>query len=326
VLATIEALRAPAAILVASGLVVAANRAWRAAAADEAATFCPVGEVYPDWAATTGAFADASFTAALALVLAGASRELSRSVRAGERDGEIQVCVRRIEGQSPARFLVVHERLAAPREADAEDRVLKAQIEERERLAADLHDSVGQNLVCIGLGLARLNRQAEAGSEAAAVVADISASVQEAHTAIRTLSFLLQPPWVEGPGGFETAIGELASGFARRAGLQAKVVVSPVPRLCRGRQLTLFRVLQEALVNVHRHAHADAVEVELAARGRGVVLSVRDNGEGVAAPEGVTPSPGVGLLSMRARLRRFGGDLGFVSGSGGTTLTAKLAI
>jgi len=76
-------------------------------------------------------------------------------------------------------------------------------------------------------------------------------------------------------------------------------------------------------VNVHRLAHAQAIEVVLTHSGRNVLLTVRDDGHGIAAVEGVT-HPGVGLLSMQARLRKCGGELRIVSGRDGTILTANL--
>ena len=58
--------------------------------------------------------------------------------------------------------------------------------------------------------------------------------------------------------------------------------------------------------------------------GRHVVLKIHDNGRGILMPDGGSPSPGVGILSMRARLRKFGGDLRIVSSQSGTTVAAKL--
>jgi signal transduction histidine kinase len=323
--ATIDALKGAVAILGASGDVLAVNSAWRAAAADEEVGHCPLGDNYLDWCRTLEEeFAGASFARRVARVLAGVDKAFESVWRPAGGSCEVRVCVARIKGQIPARFLVSHE-ISRTSLLDVEDCVLRAQIEERERLAAELHDSVGQNLVCLGLGLTRLRRLPSQEPELAAILDDMAASLQQAHAEIRTLSFLLQPPWLEERGAFEKAICDLVAGFARRSGLQAKCEASKVT-LCRARQLTLFRILQETLVNVHRHARADNLEVELARRGRSVVLKVHDDGHGMAAPEGAPPNPGVGILGMRARLRKFGGDLLIVSGRDGTTVTAKLPV
>lgn len=325
VMAMLEAFHVPAAILAQSGEVLAGNAAWDAAASAADETAAPVGENYLDWCQTF--LSDgASLAAGGERVLTGKLKAWDRRCRMADGTGSLCVRIRAIERTAPTCFLVSHEPLAAtPAEEELEDRVLAAQIQERERLATDLHDSVGQNLVCLGLGLTRLRRAAEPESELAGIVGDMTQSLQQAHAEIRTLSFLLQPPWLDAPGAFEGAIRDLVAGFARRAGLQASVQVEGrIQGLCKARELTLFRIVQEALVNVYRHAKADQVEVELACRARRTVLKVRDNGRGMPAPEGAAPAPGVGILSMRARLRQFGGDLCIVSGPDGTTVTAKL--
>jgi signal transduction histidine kinase len=321
--AAIDALKTPVAILAGSGAVLGTNEAWRAA--DEDGACCPEGENYLDWQRTMqDDIADATLMRGVARVLAGAQKRFERSRRLSPAT-ELNISVRRVEGAAPARFLVSHAFVTESVAEDVEERVLAAQIEERERLASELHDSVGQNLVCLGLGLTRLRRLTQPESEIAGVVCDMGALLQEAHAEIRTISFLLQPPWLEERGVvFSKAICDLVAGFGRRAGLQATVEAQEIPSLCRGRQLTLFRILQEALVNIHRHARADTIAVELVKQGRQVVMTVRDNGRGMLAVEGAAPNAGVGILGMRARLRKWGGDLRIVTGPDGTTLVAKL--
>jgi signal transduction histidine kinase len=322
--AAIEALTAPVAILAGSGVVLGTNEAWRAASTDEDGACCPEGENYLDWQRTMqDDIADATLMRGMSRVLAGAQKRFERSRRLSAAT-ELNISVRRVDGAVPARFLVTHVFVSGSAAEEVEERVLAAQIEERERIATELHDSVGQNLVCLGLGLTRLRRLTQPDSEIAGVVGDMSALLQEAHAEIRTISFLLQPPWLEERGVFSKAVCDLVAGFGRRAGLQATVEAQEIPSLCRGRQLTLFRILQEALVNIHRHARADTVTVELVKLGRQVVLTVRDNGRGMLAAEGVAPNAGVGILGMRARLRKWGGDLRIVTGPEGTTLVAKL--
>lgn len=325
VMAMLEAFHVPAAILAQSGEVLAANAAWEAA--DE--TAAPVGENYLDWRRSF--LSDgASLVAGIERVLGGKLKAWEGRCRIAGEVGSLCVRIRPIERTAPTCFLISHDIsrdafAGTPAVEDVEDRVLAAQMQERERLASDLHDSVGQNLVCLGLGLTRLRRAAAPESEMASIVGDMTQSLQQAHAEIRTLSFLLQPPWSDAPGAFEGAVRDLVEGFGRRAGLQASIQVEGRTQgLCSARQLTLFRIVQEALVNVYRHAKADQVEVELLCRARRTVLKVRDNGRGMPAPEGVAPTPGVGILSMRARMRQFGGDLIIVSGEDGTTITAKL--
>jgi signal transduction histidine kinase len=230
----------------------------------------------------------------------------------------------------PTRYLLSHEEVTELTEAQeraevANERVYEIQSEERQRLAEELHDSVGQNLVSISLGLARLRMMTPQTESVTTVMGDLSAALREAHAQIRTLSYLLHPPWPDEAGGLEAAVRQFADGFARRAGLRADVRMHGPPcTVDRERELVLFRILQEGLVNVHRHAHANVVLVELHNRGNEVMLQVRDDGCGFPALEGTKASPGVGILGINARVRRFGGQVNIDTGPTGTTLMVRL--
>jgi signal transduction histidine kinase len=325
--AMLDAFGLPVAMLDKSGVVISANLAWLTSSPEGDDAGCPVGENYLDW--SQGLHDDivgVSLAKALGRVLSGSQKRYEQTFRSADGAGGVRIRLRRIDHPGPARFLLSHE-VVEPAAGDLEDRVLIAQIEERERLASDLHDSVGQNLVCLSLGLGRLRQAAGEQPEVAAIVGEMTESLQQAHAEIRTLSFLLQPPWLDEPEAFGKAIRDLVAGFARRASLRASVEVEELPALSRGHQLSLFRILQEALVNIHRHAHADCAEVGLLRRGKHVILTIRDDGRGIGTLDGgVAPNPGVGILSMRARLRKFGGDLRIVSGPDGTTIVAKLPV
>src|SRR5262249_29776470 len=158
-------------------------------------------------------------------------------------------------------------------------------------------DSIGQNLVSLGLWLSRLKMVTPQTEGMETIIKDMSAALQEAHAQIRTLSYLLRPPWPEQEGGLEKAIHQFVHGFSQRAGLMVDVHLDGSPcRLDRSRELTLFRILQEALVNVHRHAHANFVSVELVNRENEVTLRVVDDGRGFPTVDGVPVAPGVGIM------------------------------
>jgi signal transduction histidine kinase len=160
-----------------------------------------------------------------------------------------------------------------------------------------------------------------------AIIGDMSSALQEAQTQIRTLSYLLHPPWQEREGGLENAIRKYVEGFGQRAGLRVEMCAEgPLCRLDRARELALFRILQEGLVNVHRHARAQSVFVQLTNRLSEVTLEVSDDGRGLSSPEGGIFAPGVGILGMRSRIVQLGGELSIDSGSEGTTLRAKLRV
>jgi two-component system NarL family sensor kinase len=245
---------------------------------------------------------------------------------------DFRVRFKRLSHYVPARFLVSYEEITELMQAqetarEAGERVLEVQIAERQRLAAELHDSIGQNLVSLGLWLARLRTVTPATEGMTAIIGDMSSALQEAQTQIRTLSYLLHPPWREREGGLENALRKYIEGFGQRAGLGVEIrLKGPLCRLDRTRELALFRILQEALVNVHRHAHAQKVSVTLTNQATEVTLEVSDDGCGLSSSEGGIFAPGVGILGMRTRIAQLGGELSIDSGSEGTTVRAKLRL
>jgi signal transduction histidine kinase len=201
-----------------------------------------------------------------------------------------------------------------------EERVLAAVADERERLAADLHDSIGGTLAGVVMGLSALQRSMP-NAATREKLADLTRALDRGLAEIRTFSFGLQFPWCEPGGSLEIAIAQFATGFGRRAGLKVSVEVAPLcGALGEGAALALVRVLQEALLNVHRHAMASSVTVSLARYGQAAKLTVQDDGRGMDLREGV----GVGLVAMRDRIRRFGGVLQIESGRAGTTISASV--
>ena len=148
---------------------------------------------------------------------------------------------------------------------------------------------------------------------------------------LRTLTYLLHPPSLDANGLSETARRYL-EGFAKRTGVQTKLRIgSGIDALPALLQRPIFRVIQEALANVHRHAAASHVSVGLRCMSRHLHLVIRDNGHGMSAigpgrKVSEPSSPGVGIPGIRARLRQFGGRLVIKSGAGGTMLHAIVPI
>ena len=89
-------------------------------------------------------------------------------------------------------------------------------------------------------------------------------------------------------------------------------------------QRAVLRVVQEALTNVHRHARATRVSVTIQVDGSNLKLKVTDNGVGLPmTKDDALPEPGVGILSMRSRVRQFGGDVSLKGSRRGTTVLAS---
>jgi signal transduction histidine kinase len=140
-------------------------------------------------------------------------------------------------------------------------------------------------------------------------------------------SYVLHPPLLD-ELGLAAAIADYVEGFSRRSGVKVSLDAPPdLARFPDEVEMTLFRVVQESLGNIHRHAGTSAARVGLAADAEQVVLEVSDQGRGMSADtmraiENGRGSPGVGIAGMRERLRLVGGRLEVESGEGGTTIRA----
>jgi signal transduction histidine kinase len=333
---TLDALSTPVVLLDQAGHIIGMNTAWHEIArlAGRKNAISDLGANYLQiCGAAAGDLAGAALRNGVSAVLAGKHRSFERTFRLLQ-DGtprDFRVRIKRLEHYRPARFLVSHEEiteLTRARESAREigERVFEVQAEERQRLATELHDSIGQNLVSLGLWLSRLKMVTPQTDGVSTIITDMSAALQEAHAQIRTLSFLLRPPWPEQVGGLEKAIQQFVHGFGQRAGLAVEVRIDGPPcKLDRSRELTFFRILQEAIVNVHRHAHAGFVTVTLTNLDNEVALEVTDDGRGFPVCDGLPATPGVGILGMRARIMQFGGEFRIDTGPNGTALTARLS-
>jgi len=210
-------------------------------------------------------------------------------------------------------------------------RLLSAQAEERRRIARELHDTTAQNISAIHMNLARLQREVVSAS-AAQIVADCQALCDASQREIRTLSYLLHPPLLD-EVGLLSAVRWFADGLQERSGLRVTLDVPPaMERLPAPMERDLFLVVQEALLNVVRHSGSDAAEVRIERQAAHVMVQVRDAGRGLSDAQ----SPGqrddwafvagVGIPSMRERLRQNGGELEIKSSPQGTTIIGTVPL
>ena len=191
------------------------------------------------------------------------------------------------------------------------------QAQERRRITRELHDSTMQLLSCVGLSLARL-RLPDGNAHMLEIIAEIENLVSEAQSELRTLSYLAHPPAVEFLG-LHDALAALVEGLSRRTGLHVVLHWKGEVLLARPSvESALYRVVQEALSNVHRHAHAANVLVVVVNGRDATEIKVLDDGVGIA----LRPNHGVGLSSMRDRVGELGGRLLVRSMSPGTEVSA----
>lgn len=191
-----------------------------------------------------------------------------------------------------------------------------AVMEERERLAHDLHDSVSQSLYSLTL-LAEAARRLIRAGEAERAADHLTRLGETAHDALkemRLLVYRLRPPALE-QEGLVGAIQQRLGAVERRAGVKAHLLVSDTIKLPAPVEEGLYRITQEALNNALKHAMASSVSVHIQVVDGRVGLEVSDNGVGFD-PEAPDHREGMGLASMRERAKKLGGTLGVASTPG----------
>lgn len=200
---------------------------------------------------------------------------------------------------------------------------LKAQENERLKLGRELHDSTGQLLLALRLEIARL-REVHGTWAEGSLLDEIDDTVREIDREIRAFAFTYYPAEI-GRDGLGPALRSLARGFANRTGLRIRYSSIPDTIAQSGQvALALLRVAQEALLNIHRHAQALHVQVALTLRGEMLELTVRDDGIGIPRDQDLEESHGVGLLGMRHRVERLGGNFAIRRLKHGTKIVAAV--
>jgi PAS domain S-box-containing protein len=201
--------------------------------------------------------------------------------------------------------------------------LLRMQDEERRRLGRELHDSVGQYLAALKMGLHAMDDDSNPQLQECIQMAD--QSMKE----VRTISYLLYPPMLE-EVGLRSAIPWYIDGFSKRSGIEVICNIDPsIGRLSRDAELAIFRVLQESLTNVHRHSESPTAGVRLALEDGKVYLEVTDQGKGIP-PSALEPGSdssntmGVGLRGMLERMHQLGGSIELSSTERGTTVRASM--
>jgi signal transduction histidine kinase len=200
--------------------------------------------------------------------------------------------------------------------------------EERRRIARELHDSVGQLLAAMSMNIAALQAQShKLDSAGARAVSENSALVQQIGKEIRTISHLLHPPLLD-VAGLASAVRWYVDGFSERSKIKVDMEIpAEFRRLPDQMEITIFRLVQECLTNIHRHSGSDSAKIAIHEENDSVIIEVKDVGKGISLEKQLELSSGrtgVGFRGMRERLRQFGGDLNIQSDNNGTLVKAKL--
>jgi PAS domain S-box-containing protein len=196
-------------------------------------------------------------------------------------------------------------------------------LEERQRLARELHDSVSQALFAIALGAKTALEHLEQNPSAARGPLDYVVQLAEAGIAeMRALIFELRPESLE-KEGLVGALAKHTAALRARYGIAVDEISGPEPEAPIAVKEALLRIAQEALNNTAKHARASRIELRLESAGDSLVAEIRDDGAGFDAG---AQFPGhLGLQSMRERALRLGGTVEIISSSGqGTMVRATI--
>jgi PAS domain S-box-containing protein len=211
-------------------------------------------------------------------------------------------------------------------------RLMRAQDDERRRIAQLLHETTAQDLAALKMHLARLMRT-ESGlpNGDRAALAESVELAGRSMTGIRTLSYLLHPPLLD-EAGLLSALRWYAAGFSGRSGIAVDLdLPSTFERLPQETETALFRAVQEALINIHHHAESPTASIRLRVDGQYLTLEIGDRGRGMPV-EVMAQLPtggaalGVGVAGMRERLQQLGGTLEVESSARGTTVRARIPL
>jgi PAS domain S-box-containing protein len=209
-------------------------------------------------------------------------------------------------------------------------RLLELQDDERRRISRELHDTTAQNLAVLSMSLCAVKDATKIlGFKTRSAVAECLSIAEQCSQEIRTLSYLLHPPLLD-ELGLDSALRSYTAGFTRRTGIRVELKMADIGRLPIDVETTLFRIVQEALTNVHRHSGSQKAEIRVIRDPKEVKLVVSDEGRGV--PPRVLEllsdgaNLGVGIAGMRERASQLGGQLKIASGERGTTITATLPL
>ena len=242
--------------------------------------------------------------------------------------GEIIVSVL-VRGQAEVASRESH-RMLQQNEKDLKNltgRLIYAQEQERSRLARELHDDLAQRLAVFAIEIGRLQQRLANPSKAVQEqLGEMKKDIIEISQDVHDLSRQLHPSILDDLGLIKAVESE-CNNFSRREGIEIafnhKNISTAIPK---NLSLSIYRIIQEALHNVSKHACADHVRVSLTGGDYDVLMSVQDDGIGFDPAE-VWKKPGLGLSSMRERVRLMQGEFSIRSHEQkGTEIVVKVPL
>ncbi|MDP1610789.1 MAG: PAS domain S-box protein [Sulfuritalea sp.] len=272
-----------------------------------------------------------------------ATRPLSNEVVGLRADGEefpVETTVSQLTVDGRTLFTAVLRDISERRRAEmaltatnAELRRLSESLimvreSERTRIARELHDELGQQLMRLRLDLSSLAAPLhKSHPELETKVTVMKALLADTVASVRRITTELRPPMLDDLGLF-AAVEWLVSDFSQRSGVAIEIDVDPTVDYCEpGMATAVYRILQEALTNAMRHASASRVSIALRIDDGELRLAIEDNGRGIHTSSGTYFCAGNGLVGMRERVLMFSGRLEVgQSASGGVAIDVHLPL
>jgi NarL family two-component system sensor histidine kinase LiaS len=269
----------------------------------------PVGAVF-GWLASRGLRKRLAYLSAASQAWSKGNFSVTPRDRSGDEIGEL---TRNLNGMAEQLQALIH----------TNDEL--ARLEERNRLARDLHDTVKQQTYASRMQLTAARNLLESNPKAAAEHLESALLLnRETQQELRLIIDELRPAALQGKG-LAQAMQEYTARWQEHTGIQVEISISGDRSLPLDVEQTLYRVLQEALSNIARHAEADRVRLSLNLTPDQATLVVADNGHGFDMD--AISSSSFGLTGMKGRLAEVGGTLNVESTiSVGTTLTAEVQL
>lgn len=204
--------------------------------------------------------------------------------------------------------------------------LIASQEGERKRIAAELHDGLGQNLLVIKNWVALARRALDPQSKACAPLAEVASAASRSIEEVREIAHNLRPYHLDEIGLTE-AVAAMTERIAEASGIEFKLELEDARGwLSPDAEINLYRIIQEAVNNIVKHARADTVELSLRRHGQTLAVVIKDNGRGFEpADVARRRDRGFGLAGLAERARLLGGKENIQSSPGqGTTITVIL--
>jgi signal transduction histidine kinase/ligand-binding sensor domain-containing protein len=226
------------------------------------------------------------------------------------------------------RYRIAQMRRAQVAQQAFSRQLIESQERERQRIAAELHDSLGQNLLIVK-NRAQLGVLSQPDEQALKQFNEIGVTVAQTLEEVRTISYNLRPHHLD-QLGLTTTIGAMVDKIAESSSIRISSELDDIDGVfAPADEITIYRIIQESLNNVVKHSRAGEAHVVVRSRERDVEITIRDNGQGFvprASNAGAADRGGFGLTGIAQRVDMLGGTHTIESSPGsGTTVTVRLA-